>query len=152
MHADRRRYPTNKSAFICVYQQSIIFSTDRKNATKPVSRGWIDCYSDGDRVRGHERYQKPEFFAISSVDRLQIRGSESRTLVLPNRTNRSSPGSFDRVIPQSGCAFGRLSQNRSCRPGLLRSEGGGLSCSRGFLVPACRCLGLPSRSRVRSGA
>jgi len=37
--------------------------------------------------------------------------------VPPNQTNRSSPGSFDRVIPQSGCAFGCLRRNRSGRPG-----------------------------------
>ena len=33
---------------------------------------------------------------------------------------------IDRGIPASGCAFGCLRRNRSCRPGLLRSEKDGL--------------------------
>jgi len=146
MHADRRRYPANKSAFICVYQQSIIFSTDRKNSAKPVSIGWIDCYSGGGRVHGQERYQKPEFFAVSSVNRQQTMGSESGTLVPPNQTKSFQSRIIDRVIPKSGCAFECPRQVAQVVRGLLRSEKNGLSRSREFLVPACRRPELPSRS------
>ena len=52
-------------------------------------------------------------------------GSESRTVVPPNRTNRPSPGSSIGFSHSPG-AFGCLRQNRSCRPGLLRSEKNGL--------------------------
>ena len=62
-------------------------------------------------------------------------GSESRTLVPPNRTNRSSPGSFDRVIPQSG-RF-RMPPPESLRSwGLLCSERDGLSRSLGAFLGA----------------
>ena len=56
-----------------------------------------------------------ELFAIGSVDRLQILGSELRTLVPPNRTNRSSPGPSI-GLSQSPGTFGCLRQNRPCRP------------------------------------
>jgi hypothetical protein len=59
---------------------------------------------------------------------------------------------IDRVIPESGCAFGCLRQNRSCRPGTpAQRKERALAFSWEFLVPACRRLELPSRSRVRSG-
>ena len=144
--ADARRYPTNKSIFICVYQRSIIFSTDRKNSAKPVSRGWIDCYPDGDRVHGHERYYKPVFFATGSVVKLQMVGSGSRTLVPPNRTNRPSPGSSIGSSHSPG-AFGCLRRNRSCRPGApAQRKERAFAYPRRFWAPACRRLGLPSRS------
>ena len=81
-------------------------------------------------------------------------GSESRTLVPPNRTNRPSPGSFDWVVPQSRCAFGCPRRNRSGRPETpaQRKERTSRVLVGRFWAPACRRLGLSSRSWVRSGA
>jgi len=56
-------------------------------------------------------------------------GSGSRTLVPPNRTNRPSPGSFDRVIPESG-------RFRMPPPESLVSSGDSCTAGRvGFRVP-----------------
>ncbi len=61
---------------------------------------------------------------------------------------------IDRVIPESGCAFGCLRQNRSCRPRTpAQRKGRAFAYPLGrFWAPACRHLELPSCSWVRSGA
>ena len=68
-------------------------------------------------------------------------GSESRTLVPPNRTNRSSPGSSIGLSLSSGALSDASARIAHVVRGLLRSEKNGLShslCERGFckLQPA----------------
>jgi len=87
------------------------------------------------------------FLAVSSVARLQIRRSESRTLVLPNRTNRSSPGSSLGSSHSPGALSDASAGIAHVVRGLLRSERDGLSgYFGGVLVPARRRPKLPSRS------
>ena len=76
------------------------------------------------------------FFAISSVNRLQIMGSESRTLVPPNRTNRSSPGSSSGPSHSPGAFSDAAVGIAQVVRGLLRSEKNGLSRSRGAFLGA----------------